>query len=37
MGPTILIDKSTLQSLSNEEIWCLSRHYFVIYNTFAKK
>lgn len=31
MGPTILIDKSTLQSLSNEEIWCLSRHYFVIY------
>ena len=32
MGPTILFDKSALQSLSIvENCWCLGRHYCVVY------
>ena len=31
MGPQILLDKSTLQSLSDDETWCLARYYYVIY------
>lgn len=30
MGPTIILDKSTLQSLSHEEIVCLGNYYLVI-------
>jgi hypothetical protein len=29
MGPTIILDKSTLQSLSHEEIVCLGNYYLV--------
>ena len=31
MGPQLLIDKSTLQSLSYDETWCLVRYYYIIY------
>lgn len=31
MGPQLFLDKSVLQSLSEEEIWCLNRYYLVVY------
>ncbi len=31
MGPQFFLDKSVLQSLSEEEIWCLNRYYLVVY------
>ena len=33
MGPQILLDKSALQSLSDDETWCLTRYYYVIYTS----
>ena len=31
MGPQLLLDKSTLQSLSYDEAWCVQRHYWLVY------
>jgi hypothetical protein len=31
MGPQLLLDKSTLQSLSYEETWCAYRHYWLVF------
>lgn len=31
MGPQLIADKSLLQALSEKEIWCLERHYWVVY------
>jgi hypothetical protein len=31
MGPQLLLDKSTLQSLSYNEIWSVYRHYWVVF------
>ena len=31
MGPQLFLDKSTLESLSDGETWCLNRYYLVVY------
>lgn len=31
MGPQLILDKSSLQSLSYDETWCVSRHYYLVY------
>ncbi len=31
MGPQLILDKSTLQSISYDETWCMSRHYYLVY------
>jgi hypothetical protein len=31
MGPQLIADKSLLQALSEKEIWCLERYYYVVY------
>ncbi len=31
MGPQLLLDKSTLQSLSYNEGWCVNRHYWLVF------
>jgi hypothetical protein len=31
MGPQLILDKSSLQSLSYDETWCVGRHYYLVY------